>query len=316
MIDGKLSFGKFDISEETIYSEFLYMLEERKIEYSCLEKDKFKHSVRIDKPLLINNMLCSSCEVFFYIETIDKIEFVAVEIGKETVDDLVKRLNKSFHINISSCSRADFPSEKSVYQTPIGTLSIDRKENGDEVNFQITIYPLKLLSGDKNRKKGSMGPNIISEGVVFVNFVEVNPNIPINTIIELLKGNSYHIIYELKSEECFALPRRNKTLGLVKIDECAWMDEIFRCEMHYSQKNDKVTDIWLYKNTKDRGESMKIYEKFVSLIEKEEGIQEYFGERPAYLARRFTSTKIDNLMIEIGYHDTLVRVAFLYNYVA
>lgn len=332
MINDILDFRKFQLLFRSTSDEFKAKLAEYDFTYEDIgiynerseEKDCYItfRKIKIMDPILINGILGAECEVIFDEDArcVESLRFIITEFSKSNIEKTIKTLNKNLHINIPVTSRYDFLKDRSIYCTPFGQVLLERVTLNRRDDIQITMYfaPVRPAIGTYMLNL-DFGPDVLFDGRIFLNKVEINSEAKMSSVFNKLKLNALNPVYTLisvREERNRAMPVWNVSSNSVFIEECGWLEEIFECQIDYDKDTfDKIKSMWLHKRLASKEEANKLYEKLIELISTREGvIEKRKCEKPDYIAKRFAVSRCKGFMIEVGCSKDTVTVAFIYDY--
>lgn len=336
MINNKLDFGKFEVPFRISEDDFKALLAEYDFTYEDVGlqnkhlKEENRHTtirrIKILDPILINGVLGTNCEVVIDkdAKTITSLKFTVTEFSKTNIENTIKSLNRKFHINIPIASRDDFLKDRSIYCTPFGQVELDRRKNeeNDEIIVSLFFAPFFFAKGSYIINS-DFGPDVLSDGIIFLNHVEVNRDVQANEVYKNLQLNAMSFLYT-KALLAFgegninrAMPEWVASSNAIMIKECAWADEVFECRIKYDKDTlTEIESVWLYKRMSSEDDAKKLYEKLTDMVSAEDGVRERkdINFSTIHPARGFTADNCKNLLIEVGYLKETVRVGFVYDY--
>lgn len=331
MINDILEFGKFKLMFRSSSDEFKAKLAEYDFTYEDIgiykERSKEKdcyiafRKIKIMDPVLINGILGTECEVIFDEDArcVESLQFVITEFSKSNIEKTIKTLNNSLHINIPITSRDDFLKERSIYCAPFGQVLLERNTLNRKDDIQATMFFAQVRTAIGSYMFNlDFGPDVLFDGRIFLNKVEINSEAKMSSVFNKLKLNALNPVYTLisaKEERNRAMPVWNASSNSVFIEECGWLEDIYECQIEYDKDTfSKIKSAWLHKRLASKEEAKKLYEKLIKLISTQEGVIEKKDKKPAYTAKRFTVSKCKGFMIEVGHSSDIVIVAFVYDY--
>ena len=331
MINDILEFGKFKLMFRSNSDELKAKLAEYDFTYEDVgiynerseERDchiTFR-KIKIMDPVLINGILGTECEVIFDEDAkyVESLHFIVTEFSKSNVEKTIKTLNNSLHINIPITSRDDFLKERSIYCAPFGQVLLERVMLNQKDDIRVTMFFAQVRTAIGSYMFNlDFGPDVLFDGRIFLNKVEINSEVEASSVFNNLKLNALNPVYSListREERNRAMPIWNASSSSVFIEECGWLEDIFECQIYYDKDTlSKIKSMWLRKSLASKEDAKRLYEKLVELVSTREGVIERKDEKPAYTAKRFVVSRCKGFMIEVGYSNVTVVVAFEYDY--
>ena len=325
MINNIIDFGKFELFPDSPSTVVKAALDKHNYVYdwggtfNTKLNRHTKEVFEIKNAILVDGILCDGCNITVVDERcIEKITFALTEFSKINTSTVAKMLNNSLHTQLPELERGNFIKKlPCVCNAPFGQVLIEHDKEEDSINIE--LYFRGVCSEERTHSIDSaFGPDRLDRGRIYLNQSEVNGFEKISSIMQRLQDNTQEFIYV---DKCLDKERqKNKTMPykeakepVIKIDECAWLDEIFSCHIDYSEVDSLVKAVWLYKKTNSFDDAFKIYKKLIEKLDARKDIKEHEERLPAYTARRYKVEKI-NFFIEVALTDNTLRVAFLYNY--
>lgn len=280
-----------------------------------------KETFEIKNAILVDGILCNGCNITVADERyIEKITFTLTEFSKTNTSAVVKILNNNLHTQLPEFKRNSFVKKLPyVCNAPFGQVLIEHDKKEDSIKVELYFRGV-CSEGKTHTIDSAFGPDRLDRGCIYLNQSEVNGFEKISSIMQRLQDNTQEFIYvdkclEKERQTNKTMPYKDAKEPVIRIRECAWLDEIFSCHIDYSETNSLVKAVWLYKTTNTFDDAFKIYKKLIEKLETKKGLEKFEDGLPAYEAKRYIVKKI-NFFIEVALAENVLRVAFLYDYVS